>query len=1226
EIDTALQADPEVAAGVTVVVGERTRRRLVAYVTPACVTPADGSAPDPTGLADRLRRVLPDHAVPGRIVVVDALPLTGNGKIDRAALETLAEHQGPGTSAAPLGELEKQVAAVWEELLGIASVARDDSFFALGGDSVVATRMVARLTADGVTGAGLGALFASPTLAGYCAGLTAGDARTDTGVVADPASRYEPFPTTDVQRAYLVGRREDLVLGGIGTHYYGELDLPEVDVAAWERAWNIVIARHDMLRAVVDDDGTQRVLPEVGRFTVPVEHGIAALDPMREQMSRRVFDPARWPLMEARAVHYLRDGEPRTRLGIGLDNIVLDAASVMQLFTELDALVADPAATLPEPAVTFRDYLVQGAPDPARVAAAETYWRSRLDDLPPAPPLPLAADPAGIARPRFTRRADTLSPGEWSAIREQAVRAGVTPSAVLLACYAEVLSRWSGAAGLTVNLTLFDRRPVHADIDRVLGDFTSLLLVGCRAVPGECWLDRVRRLQEQLWRDLDHRETSAVWVMRELARATGRPETTMPVVFTSALGLDADTLRGAPSLEFGITHTPQVWLDNQVVELSGGLHVSWDAVQDLFDDGVLDTMFTAYTGLLRSLADASWSQPLGPTLPERQEQVRAAANSTGQAHDPALLHAGMFEWAAREPERVAVPGALTYGELADRALRVAGYLVGEGVRPGDAVAVSLPRGVDQVVAVFGVLAAGGVYVPVSPELPQARGDRMRERAGVVCTLDAGSRMQDTAALPGPVAVDPDRPAYVIFTSGTTGDPKGVEVTHAAAMNTVADVSARFGVGVEDRVLAVSALDFDLSVFDLFGLLSAGGQVVTVAPELWRDAAAWADLVAEHRVTVWNTVPALLDMLLTAAPPDSLESLRTVLVSGDWVGLDLAPRLVAAAPQARLVALGGATEAAVWSNFQPVPVPVPERWTSVPYGRPLAGQCFRVVDPLGRDCPDHVTGELWIGGAGVAVGYRGDPELTAAKFVPHDGQRWYRTGDLGRYWPDGTLEFLGRADTQVKVRGHRIELGEIDTALLTHHSVDAAVAVATGDRGRRRITAFVTPTTAQLDVLPAHLTALLPEHMVPARIVAVDALPLTGNGKIDRAALDTLAEHHGLPTRDAAPAGEIEQRVAALWAELLGVAAVGRGDDFFALGGDSIVATRMVARLAAGGIAGAELGRLFTAPVLADYCTALHTGIREPVAGVVADPEHRHTPFALTDVQRAYWIGRQTGPA
>ncbi|NYZ18055.1 amino acid adenylation domain-containing protein, partial [Azospirillum sp. RWY-5-1] len=498
----------------------------------------------------------------------------------------------------------------------------------------------------------------------------------------------------------------------------------------------------------------------------------------------------------------------------------------------------------------------------------------------------------------------------------------------------------------------------------------------------------------------------------------------------------------------------------------------WDVVEALFPAGVIDGMFGAYGSLLEWLSDAGtdWRAVPPVLLPADQAAVRARVNATGVPLPAGSLHAGVFAQAARAPERPALlgdpEGAVSYGALAERALRVAALLAARGVAPGDPVAVTLPRGADQVAAVLGILAAGGVYVPVGVDQPAARRARMHRVAGVrhVVTRPGGTAPDADvlavdiaeagafAPLAAPVPRGSEEAAYVIFTSGSTGEPKGVEVTHGAAQNTVADITRRFGVGPEDRVLAVSALDFDLSVYDLFGPLGVGGAVVLVGEEDRREAPRWHALMAGHGVTLWNSAPALMEMLL--AVPGALPGLRLALLSGDWIGLELPARLRERSPGCRFVALGGATEAAIWSNALEVGT-VPPGWRSIPYGFPLANQRYRVVDGLGRDCPDWVPGELWIGGAGVATGYRGDAATTAVRFVEREDGRWYRTGDLGRYWPDGTLEFLGRADHQVKVRGHRIELGEVEAALEAHPSVAQAVVVAVGGRGRRRLAGFVT---------------------------------------------------------------------------------------------------------------------------------------------------------------------------
>ncbi|WP_175510356.1 non-ribosomal peptide synthetase [Micromonospora phaseoli] len=1206
EIETALERHPAVRRAVAVALG--TPRRLAAAVTAATEV-------DPEALRDWLAGQVPGYMVPDQLVLTDQLPLSANAKIDRRAVVGLvqAARPGPEEIETPVGDIERDVARIWAQLLDVPAVGRRQSFFAAGGDSLVATRSMALLAEAGLDGANLRQLFATPVLADFAATLRrAGRDRPAAAVLRpDPANRYAPFPPTDVQRAYWLGRSSDFALGGVGSHWYWEFDGTDVDLDRLEDAVNLLVARHDMLRAVFDDNGDQRVLAETDRFRIAVRAGgDEALGELRERMSHRIPDPGRWPLLEIGAVRYA-DG--RARIGFSFDYIVLDALSIVIFFDELTALYRDPAAALRPVGVTFRDYLLAAPADPQLVAADQQYWRDRLDSLPPGPPLPLAVDPATVIAPRFHRREDRLDPTQWRRLTEQARRHGVTPASVLAAAFAEVLSAWSGRGELTVNFTLFNRRDVHPDINHILGDFTSLLLVAYRAGAGDSWLDLVRRTQEQVWEGMAHDSASALWVLRELARRQQGGTVSMPVVFTSALGVAGGMSEMSfpfGELVWGISQTPQVWLDNQVMERDGGLVYNWDSVEELFPAGLLDAMFDAYRELLRWLTTADWSAAAPPPLSAAQRRTRDAVNDTAGPLPPGLLHTGFFAHAAATPDAPAVITAegetVGYGDLASRALRIGAALSAHGVHPGDAVAVTLPRGVDQIAAVLGVLAVGGHYVPVGVDQPAERRDRIYARAGarvVLARADLATAHpvvapDSTAApLPAPVDLDPDQLAYVIFTSGSTGEPKGVEITHRAALNTVDDITTRYGVGPADRVLAVSALDFDLSVYDIFGLLGAGGALVCVADTDRREARSWAAAARRGGVTVWNSVPALLDMLLVAAEAEGLpDGLRLVLLSGDWVGLDLPGRLRDRCPQARFVALGGATEAAIWSNACEVDE-VPAHWRSVPYGRPLRNQRYRVVDPRGRDCPDWVPGELWIGGVGVARGYRGDPETTARQFVTVDGQRWYRTGDLGRYWPDGTLEFLGRVDFQVKIRGHRIELGEIEAAAQAHPGVAGAVALTVGEGAHRRLALAVVADDEQVDdlALLGFLAQRLPSYMVPERVVGVVDLPLTANGKVDRRALTAQVTAEPDERADESPRGDSEKLVAEIWSEVLDCDRIGRNQSFFALGGDSLLATRLVETLRLRHGIELSLRQLFLAPTVAQLADVFdtHRGAVDP---------------------------------
>ncbi|MYW01251.1 non-ribosomal peptide synthetase, partial [Streptomyces sp. SID3343] len=1178
EIEAALESHPAVLQAVAVVV-EGPARRLAAAVS------ASGRVlPDPAALRTRVGERLPPYMVPEHVHAWESLPLTANGKLDRRAVQRAldrATRDRSGGGASPEGDIETAVAKIWGELLDVAAVTRDDGFFELGGDSLVATRMLGRLRAAGITGATVAAVFTTPRLREFAALLSPGRAPSRAIVAADSEHRNDPFPLTEVQAAYLNGRAPEFTLGGVGTWHYTEFDDTDVDIERMERAWRTLIRRHDMLRAVIDPDGTQRVLAEVPDFVIDVVDTDAAgaesaLATLRAEGSHRVLDPGRWPLFEVRAVRRPgADGLVHTRLSVGLDYIVFDALSIMTLYTELDHLYADPAAALPPVEVTFRDYLRHVGTDPQAQERSHTHWRARIAELPPAPSPPLAKPLSEVLAPRFTRRTFRLPAQRWRALKEHARAGGLTPSTLLLACYGEVLAAWSGIDAVTVTLTLFNRRETHPHITRVLGDFTALAPADYRRADAAL-LPAAVELQRRQALDLDHRDASPAWLLRELARR-GDGEGAVPVVFTSAIGVgdgvSMDLSDTFPTRTWGISQSPQVCLDNQVTEENGGLLVTWDAVEEAFAPGVPAAMLDAYGRLLEHVAESGPQAPVVDLLPAATRTVREAVNATGTPVAARALHAAFFEQARIRPQAkalIAHTGAGTsYGELADRALRVAALLRGRGVGSGDPVAVTVPKGADQIAAVLGILAAGGAYVPVGTEQPALRRRRILDAAGVRIVLDERTLGEAVVAAPLSEAVeaDPGSLAYVIFTSGSTGEPKGVEMTHAAAWNTVVDVRDRHHLGAADRVLALSALDFDLSVFDVFGLLSAGGALVLPHEEDRREPARWRALVREHRVTVWNTVPVLLDMLVDAderaADGDfALSGLRAALVSGDWIGLDLPARLrERTGGRCRFTAMGGATEAAIWSNALTVHA-VPPHWTSIPYGHPLANQRYRVCDRHGRDCPDLVAGELWIGGAGLAVGYRGDPQRTNAKFVTRDGERWYRTGDLGRYWPDGTLEFLGRADEQVKIAGNRIEPGEVESALLGHPGVARAAVVAIGDRAAVSLVAFVTvegASGASPDDLIAWTLDRVPPYALPGRVIVLDTLPLTPNGKVDRAALRTLA-------RDASPhrgGGEppedgLEQAVAALWSEHLGSAVTDRHANFFGLGGDSLTAIRVTA--------------------------------------------------------------------
>lgn len=1226
EIEAVLESWPGAGRAVVVL----SCHGLAAAITgSACPPPREGllllrGAPQSLGgyadLPEFLAARLPPVMQPEWLWPCASFPLTSNGKIDRAAILAAVDAQQVDEAGlaltAPATPLEHNVAAVWSDILGVPNIGREHNFFLLGGDSLLATRLVRRLDEHGIGGATLARLFGQPVFADFVAGLHEQAQRAEpVPWICRPQDRHLPFPPTDIQRAYWLGRDPGFTLGGVGAHFYREYDTTGVDLSRLERAVDALVARHDMLRAVFDEQGMLRILPEVPAYAIEVidvpeeEDPSTALVHLRETQAHYVFDPQQWPLFSIRAV---RCGA-FARLAISHDNLTLDARSILLFYSELSALYDMPQALDPAPSATFRDYILHCQPDLQEQARARAHWDTRLPTLPPAPQLPLLRQPETVGVPRFVRYEGRLNGPQWDNLSRRAAGYGVTPSAVLLAAFADILGRWSEHADLTLNLTLFDRHDVHPDIHRMMGDFTSLTLVSHHPVAGEPWLDRVRRMQLELASSLDHRALATPTLLRDLARLQGVPAVAMPVVFTSALGVPGGT--GAPTHGpfsrqiWGLSQTPQVWLDHQVVETADGIALNWDAVANLFPSGMVQAMFDTYMAHLAWLSEHAWTRSAPDLLPAAQRLRRDAQHAVDAVPPTASLHDAFFALASKDGQRTALrwgtDGAMTYAQLAERALRIAQAVAQLGAGPGDVVAVQLPKGSDQIAAVLGVLAAGAAYLPIGVDQPSTRRDRILDRAGArtiltdadPASLPSGLRAASLAQAlrhppaPRAASADPVCLAYVIFTSGSTGEPKGVEITHGAAMNTIMDINRRFGVGPHDSVLAVSALDFDLSVYDIFGLLSAGGSLVLVNEDERRDALAWQALLRRYAPTLWNSAPALLDMLLTAGASYAPgRPLRLALVSGDWVDLDLPARTRGQHPGCRFVALGGATEASIWSNFFEVDH-VDPAWRSVPYGYPLTNQRLRVVNAAGDDCPDWVAGELWIGGSGVALGYRGAPELTATQYVRDaDGVRWYRTGDQARYWPDGMVEFLGRKDGQVKIRGHRIELGEIEAVLRAYPGLRSAHALVAGLGTAGRLAAAVVPETddaPDLGRLRAHLRKHLPAHMVPEPIQVVRQLPLNTNGKVDRAALAAALAGDDRPVEPAeAPGTEWECAIADIWSELLDTAAISRNRSFFELGGDSLTATRFIERLRQRHGLSLPLRTLFLQPILRDVAAEL----------------------------------------
>ncbi len=1057
-------------------------------------------------------------------------------------------------------------------------------------------------------------------------------------VQADVPNRFNPFPLTDLQQAYLIGRSEGIELGNISCHGYAEVDMEDWDKERFQSALQKLIDRHEMLRCVVLPEGRQQILASPQRYEIRVNdlrgrnaaEATARLEAIRARMSHQVHASDQWPLFEF-TVSLLN--QKVNRLHVSLDLLIADGRSFEILFQELMQLYHHPETSLPPIDLSFRDYLyaLVALEQTDAFLASKEYWMARIPTLPPSPELPLEKNPSSIDRPVFQRRGTRLDPELWRALKEKAAQFQSTPVGTLVGAFAEVLAIWSKNPLFTINLTLFNRLPLHPQSNSIIGDFTSVNLLEVDNSMLAPFTARLLQQRERLWRDLDHRYFSGIQVMRELARFQRvGPTAIMPVVFTSLLNLGEQSDGNTWSSRLGktvysITQTPQVYLDFMVYEEKGSLVINWDAVEELFPAGLLDDIFAAYQRLLQDLAadDSAWQRTLAENarrlIPDAQMAIRQAANDTAAPIADDLLHTPFLNQVAQRPTQLAVctpDRRLTYMEVYRCACRIEQELLRCQVKPNDLVAVMMQKGWEQIVAVLGIHFAGAAYLPIDPELPAERQRFLLEHANAKVAFTQ-SALRDRLSVPASVEVfevdrlkpaeegeptdrrrqKPEDLAYVIYTSGSTGVPKGVMIDHRGALNTVLDINQRFAVGPEDRILAVSRLSFDLSVYDIFGLLAAGGAIVMPAPDLAYDANHWAELILKERVTIWDTVPALLQLLVDQADKPELlgDSLRLVMMSGDWIPLGLPDQIRRVLPKVNVVSLGGATEASIWSILFPIGE-VESTWKSIPYGKAMLNQSFHVMNQDLAPCPTWVPGQLYIGGIGLAKGYLHDEQKTNSSFIvnPANGERLYRTGDLGRFLPDGNIEFLGREDFQVKVQGYRIELGEIEARLQEHENVDLCiVAVREDTPGEKRLVGYVVAkqgTSVDPAEVREYLRGKLPEYMVPAAIVTLERFPLTPNGKVDRKALPAPARAAlefgatSAVTRDL-----LDVQLIKLWEKVLNVRPVGLRDNFFDLGGNSLGAVRLFSEMRKMFGRSFPLSVLFQAPTVEKLADMIRKG-------------------------------------
>ncbi|WP_432728639.1 amino acid adenylation domain-containing protein [Variovorax sp. W6] len=1243
-------------------------KRLVAYLVL-------DDATDPSALRTALRERLPDYMVPSACVALDALPLTPNGKLDRKALPA-PEARSQRVHEAPQGEVEQALAAIWSDLLDIQQIGRDDDFFELGGHSLLAIRLISQIRDRLDAELPLATLFARPRLAALADAV----AEASPGALGPikPADRSRPLPLSPAQQRLWFISGVD-VQASVAYHIAGALRLRgKLDRTALRAALDHVVARHEALRTrFVETDGQpwQHIDPPRGFELHEQDAGTSDtthIEALCREAASDPFDLAAGPPIRGRL---LRTAANDHVLVVSMHHIVSDGWSLGVLMREFagaySALREGHEPRLPALAIHYADHAawlhdhLQGPAAQARLQE----WAAHLRDAPALVELPHDRPRPALQDYRGASIEVGIDAETTQALRTLAQRHGATLYMVVLAAWATVVARYGGQRQVVIGSSHAGRGRV--EIEPLIGCFINtqamkIALDGSPSVAGLLAQVRETALQAQARQDVPfERLVEALNPPRSMAHHPVFQlmlawHNTPPIALELA-GLGVERVESLPA---GAQFDLALDLQEEGGRIAGKLNYA----TALFDEATVRRHWQSLVAMLRGMAEGDGNRPVDRIAllddAERDRLLNAFAQSAPALPAYAFAHAAFEQQAALRPQAVALEHGgerLSYAGLDQRANRLAHHLRGLGVGAGDRVALCLERGFELIVAVLGALKAGAAYVPLDPSYPDQRlAWQLEDCAPAVLLTHSALRPRlcppprcTTIALDGhePLANEPvhapdagDLPAdgshlaYVIYTSGSTGTPKGVMVEHRQLSHQVAALQALYGFGAEDRVLQFSGLSFDVAGEEIFGALSHGATLLLRTDEWLAEPARWCALCDEHRLTVANLPTLFWQRLALSSDAVFPPSLRQIVIGGDAVGaaaLDAWWRREGHRP-ALANAYGptettiNATVARCRAGDSPLDI-----------GRPVANARVYLLDAHGEPVPVGAVGEIWIGGASVARGYLNRPELTAQRFArdpfaaTHAGTapRMYRSGDLGRWRADGSIEFLGRDDRQLKIRGFRIEPGEVEAELMRIDGIREAAVIATPQHDEeRRLLAYVVADPAGPPPDPAHLRARLaerlPDYMLPAAFVPLDALPLNANGKLDRAALpapdDEAHARHGYR----APEGEHEEALARIWESLLGVARVGRDDGFFELGGHSLLAVRMVSQLRQRFGIELALTTVFARPRLAELAAEVARSTPDAADPIVA--ADRGTLLPLSHSQQRLWyvtrIDAQAGAA
>ncbi|MDE6426713.1 MAG: amino acid adenylation domain-containing protein [Ruminococcus sp.] len=1146
-------------------------------------------------LSGFLSRYLTKYMVPEFYICIENIPLTANGKINRKALPF------PDIKASDISyednifsDTEEKLISIWSEILHTekSSVDIHTGFFNLGGDSVNMIQATGEIEKIFGISISFQRFLQHSSIKEVAAMIDEEKAVSvseteETSFMIQPESKYEPFPLSELQESYFIGRNAD-GYQGLVTNGYVELECSDYNRQKFENVLGKLIARHDMLRTVIYPDGTQQIIPEaefpeietVDKGNISEEELENYCKKVRREMTLIRLNLEKPPLIK---IAVTTIGKRRAIIHIYVDGLIIDGWSYQIFHLELEKLYHDEMQELPTLTASYRDYVLykEYQKTTRKYQNAKSYWLSRIPNLPEAGTLPLLSDFNNLDTIEGGQVKCGLNIDDWHKLEEKSRIFGISPFIVIFTSFALTIARWNKKQRFLLNIPEFDRPQFHNDVDHIIGVCSSFLLFTVENNPSDSFFDIVRKNHEQLWKLKENNSFSGMEVLREIYKDMKTYESALvPIVFGMMANVEIPENR-VMSVRYQENHTTQIWIDITTTLYPDRIEFNWNYIKGLMDRKMLEKMVAVQEEILhRAIYEENfWEFPCQPSLPEEDMNIIQKLNDTERPFVFTSFQELIAESFEKYGDKLYIAEenrTLTYGELKNYVLGMAQKLRESGCRKNDYICIHTKKGIEQIVSIIAVLYIGAVYAPLEYHYSKAltvncmknmkakyliTDSDFSEFSEEIHVIRNGLFLSESET--EPEKTDENALVAIIHTSGTTGMPKAVRITQKGLLNSILFTNNKLNINSGDTFIGLENYAHDMSMYDIFGSLFSGASLALPVEEKAKDPEQWEILINKYHVTVWNSVPAFLQMIIehnNGMIPQCMESVRVIISGGDYLNLKTACILKQNIPGLHLINVGGPTETTLWNIGHEV-TDDDLKNNLIPYGRPIDNTKYYILNDNMELCPLNVKGTMYCAGIGVSAGYINRHDENFRRFVIWEktGELLYNTGDSGRYSENGDIIFMGRTDSQVEISGKRIELHGIDKTIILHEKVQNCVSVVTEDKNNIA-TYYVASEKIEKEEFTEFLSDKLPYFEIPKFYIQVDEIPLTYNGKINYQALpkpDMKQEEN--KASENVPRDELEKLLLETYSEMLGTSA-DLNTDFFEMGGTSLMAVKMVTKI------------------------------------------------------------------